>query len=168
MIGAKRSRSGFTIVELLIVIVVIGVLAAITIVAYNGITNRAKTSAAASAAAGASKKAETYNAETGGYPSQASVLTGAAATTSYQLTGVTINTTAFTTVAPPATQNDLNFYRCGTSAAAAATNLATVTVITGVQFRYWDYGNNVALIDTAGQTSGNSPSGYNITCYITS
>lgn len=34
-------RRGFTIVELLIVIVVIGILAAITIVAYNGITNRA-------------------------------------------------------------------------------------------------------------------------------
>ncbi len=33
---------GFTIVELLIVIVVIGILAAITIVSYNGIQNRAK------------------------------------------------------------------------------------------------------------------------------
>ena len=33
---------GFTIVELLIVIVVIGVLAAITIVAYNGVQDRAK------------------------------------------------------------------------------------------------------------------------------
>lgn len=33
--------SGFTIVELLIVIVVIAILAAITIVAYNGIQNRA-------------------------------------------------------------------------------------------------------------------------------
>lgn len=32
---------GFTIVELLIVIVVIGILAAISIVAYNGIQNRA-------------------------------------------------------------------------------------------------------------------------------
>ncbi len=37
----KKSVSGFTIVELLIVIVVIGILAAITIVAYNGVQNRA-------------------------------------------------------------------------------------------------------------------------------
>lgn len=37
---AKKSH-GFTIVELLIVIVVIGILAAITIVAYNGIQTRA-------------------------------------------------------------------------------------------------------------------------------
>jgi type II secretion system protein G len=34
-------RQGFTIVELLIVIVVIGILAAITIVSYNGVQNRA-------------------------------------------------------------------------------------------------------------------------------
>jgi len=37
-----RLKSGFTIVELLIVIVVIGVLAAITIVAYNGIQSRGR------------------------------------------------------------------------------------------------------------------------------
>lgn len=37
-----KSRSGFTIVELLIVIVIIGILAAITIVAYNGIQQRAE------------------------------------------------------------------------------------------------------------------------------
>lgn len=36
-----KKQTGFTIVELLIVIVVIGILAAITIVAYNGIQNRA-------------------------------------------------------------------------------------------------------------------------------
>jgi general secretion pathway protein G len=38
----RKTKSGFTIVELLIVIVVIGVLAAITIVAYNGFQQRAK------------------------------------------------------------------------------------------------------------------------------
>jgi len=37
-----KSKSGFTIVELLIVIVVIGILAAITIVAYNGIQSRGR------------------------------------------------------------------------------------------------------------------------------
>lgn len=41
-----QSRSGFTIVELLIVVVVIGVLAAITVVAYNGVQDRAKASKA--------------------------------------------------------------------------------------------------------------------------
>ena len=37
----RISKSGFTIVELLVVIVVIGILAAISIVSYNGISARA-------------------------------------------------------------------------------------------------------------------------------
>lgn len=41
----KNSLKGFTIVELLIVIVIIGILAAIVIVAYTGIQNRAYNSA---------------------------------------------------------------------------------------------------------------------------
>lgn len=41
----KQASFGFTIVELLIVIVVIGILATITIVAYNGVQNRANDTA---------------------------------------------------------------------------------------------------------------------------
>jgi general secretion pathway protein G len=48
--------AGFTIVELLIVIVVIGILAAITFVAYNGIQNRAKAGSAQTAASQAAKR----------------------------------------------------------------------------------------------------------------
>lgn len=54
-----KNKKGFTIVELLIVVVVIAILAAITIVAYNGIQNRAKDSAAKSAASQAAKKIAT-------------------------------------------------------------------------------------------------------------
>lgn len=54
------TRTGFTIVELLIVVVVIAILAAITIVAYNGVTQRAKVAATQSAAQQALKKIQAY------------------------------------------------------------------------------------------------------------
>lgn len=57
---AQSQRLGFTIVELLIVVVVIAILAAITIVAYNGITARTKAAAAASATEQAVKKITAY------------------------------------------------------------------------------------------------------------
>lgn len=66
---SQAKHSGFTIVELLIVIVVIGVLAAITIVAYNGIQKRAQGSAASSALSQAAKKLTLYQVDAGSYPS---------------------------------------------------------------------------------------------------
>ena len=59
---AKQKQSGFTIVELLIVIVVIAILAAITIVAYNGIQNRANDTAVQSDLANFAKQLETMKA----------------------------------------------------------------------------------------------------------
>lgn len=59
--GIKTSNKGFTIVELLIVIVVIAILAAISLVAYNGITNRAKDSASLSNASQVGKKITAYS-----------------------------------------------------------------------------------------------------------
>lgn len=64
----NKSQKGFTIVELLIVVVIIAILAAITIVAYNGIQNRAKNSAAKSAASTVSKKVQAYYLLKGSYP----------------------------------------------------------------------------------------------------
>ena len=66
--NTKIKERGFTIVELLIVIVVIAILAAISIVAYTGIQNRAKTSTAQSLAAQIQKKAEAWNTVQSGYP----------------------------------------------------------------------------------------------------
>ena len=61
-------QKGFTIVELLIVIVVIGILAAITIVAYNGIQDRAKFSKIQTDLKSVQKLIELYKADNGSYP----------------------------------------------------------------------------------------------------
>ena len=52
----KDTSHGFTIVELLIVIVVIAILAAITVVAFNGVQNRAHDTAVQNDLAGIAKK----------------------------------------------------------------------------------------------------------------
>ncbi len=70
----RQKQTGFTIVELLIVIVVIGILAAITIVAYNGIQNRANDTAIQSDLQNISKKLELYKADNGVYPAGATQL----------------------------------------------------------------------------------------------
>lgn len=62
-----RSR-GFTIVELLIVIVVIAILAAISIVAYNGIQQRASNTSRITAAKDWQKIITSYVAANGSYP----------------------------------------------------------------------------------------------------
>lgn len=72
----RISRShGFTIVELLIVIVVIGILAAITIVAYNGVQTRAFNARVQSDIKNVQKIVEAYNATNGSYPSTGSLST---------------------------------------------------------------------------------------------
>lgn len=64
-----NSVSGFTIVELLIVIVVIGILAAITIVAFNGVQDRANISSINSSLSQIRKAIQSYHAIEGAYPS---------------------------------------------------------------------------------------------------
>lgn len=66
-VGISPSR-GFTIVELLIVIVVIGILAALVITAYNGIQNRANYARAQSDIKAINKGILAYYAANGSYP----------------------------------------------------------------------------------------------------
>lgn len=93
---ANRKTTGFTIVELLIVVVVIGILAAIVIVAYNGITNSARASAIQSDLASAKKRIELYKVENGTYPTS---------TTQLSVANIKASKSVYDT-----TQN--NFYYC--------------------------------------------------------
>ena len=67
-----NTHHGFTIVELLIVIVVIAILAAISIAAYTNIRNRANDSVIKQDLANFAKAAKLYYAENGVFPSPAS------------------------------------------------------------------------------------------------
>ena len=63
-----RRTQGFTIVELLIVIVVIAILAAISVVAFNNIQTRARNTARATQIAQVAKLFELYRTQNGAYP----------------------------------------------------------------------------------------------------
>jgi len=64
-ISRRQTQRGFTIVELLIVIVVIGILAAITIVAFSGVQNKAYDTTVQSDLSQFGKRMELNRAETG-------------------------------------------------------------------------------------------------------
>jgi prepilin-type N-terminal cleavage/methylation domain-containing protein len=72
----QQQLRGFTIVELLIVIVVIAILATISIVAYNGIQNRANDSAIQSDLNNFSKKIQLAAATTDEFPAGGASRTG--------------------------------------------------------------------------------------------
>src|SRR5882724_675734 len=61
----ETKNKGFTLVELLIVIVILGILATVTVFAVTGITNKGKTSACQSDAKTLQTAEEAYSANTG-------------------------------------------------------------------------------------------------------
>ncbi len=128
-------NQGFTIVELLIVVVVIAILAAITIVSYNGITNRANASAAKSTATTVQKKIELYHAEQGIYPLGASALSNNTSKSYY------LSPSSFGGVSDP-TANDAgtkgtSYVRLQICQNAAGT--PTIVNVTGTRITYYDY-----------------------------
>lgn len=157
-----QAERGFTIVELLIVVVVIAILAAITIVSYNGITARANTSSAQSAASTYGKKAELYQGEVGKYPATAALLTSATADKSYAIASSTLtanySTTAVTSA--PTSNSTIRVLKCSGVASTASDTQAEITdsstgdaAISGLRIYYWNFQTSAEVATNVGNTT---------------
>jgi len=73
MISLKRKQHGFTIVELLIVIVVIGILAGLVVTTFSGIQKKARDSERKTDINALHSQLEAYYAQNGKYPTLANV-----------------------------------------------------------------------------------------------
>jgi len=73
MISLKNKQSGFTIVELLIVIVVIGILAALVVTTFSGIQQKARNTERETDIKAVHGQVEAYYAQNGKYPTLANL-----------------------------------------------------------------------------------------------
>jgi len=115
-IKSKELNGGFTIVELLVVIVVIGILAAITVVSYTGITTKANKAAAIQNSSSVAAAADAYFAENQSYPAAISNISDG-------------------TVKVPSTIGLKITVPSGTTTPASITYIAATT---GYCIQYWD------------------------------
>ncbi len=137
-IGRMQHNRGFTIVELLIVIVVIAILAAIVIVAYNGIQGRAIDSSVRSSVQSAATKIQTYaiqNNDT--FPATlAAININDSATTTFAYTFN--NSTSPKTYCVSATTNSVSYYITNAipTPTSGACTVATTSTVFGASYPY--------------------------------
>lgn len=160
----KITNKAFTIVELIIVVVIIGILAAITIVSYGTMTSRANTTSLISAANTVVTKAEVYNANNGEYPhtlnflqtlsSTDSAYVSTSAASYFDFSQTTVSNISTGMSAPTSPMNKVRYIVCGyrlspnnNSAPATTSEMRKVNggVTLGVIGLTWNF--NTSAID---------------------
>jgi type IV pilus assembly protein PilA len=144
----KQVQKGFTLIELMIVIAIIGILAAIAIPAYQNYTIRAQVTEGLTLADGWKTAIAEYYANTGVWPTIGN-LTGTVASVGKYESGITINPagviritygnqanakigTMTLSLQPFSNANNDVLWECGTAAApSGATSTALVAAATG-------------------------------------
>ncbi|MBF0215085.1 MAG: pilin [Magnetococcales bacterium] len=117
-----RKQSGFTLIELMIVIAIIGILAAVAIPAYQDYIARAQASEAISLMSGMKVTATEYNTDKGVFPSDPTNIGGTT-------TGKYVASIAFTTTSLPNTLRMTATF----NAANVNSNIASKTLVLRTQ-----------------------------------
>jgi len=136
MVSIRKNNRGFTIVELLIVIVVIGILAALVIVTYTGIQQRARDTERKTDINAVHGQVEAYYAQNGAYPALAEINTAAWRSTNMKgLDGAALQEPRGTTQALAATVSNTAygyavFQSDGTTACTTAAGDCAVYTLT--------------------------------------
>ncbi len=155
-----QTNRGFTIVELLIVIVVIAILAAISIVAYNGIQQRANNTAAATTAENMAKKIEAYNSVQSAYPVYDTITNVTTALNNANNVEANLSGSGLT-IGTPTAANGKGTVRVQLCTAAGSP-VAGTTASIGFRVFRWDYSTNA--IQTTPDQIGGTTSGGTVTC----
>ena len=128
MTTTQTKNRGFTLVELLIVIVIIAILTVISLIAYNGIQNRARKTTAESTAKSAADKIQIYYTDEGKYPDDLDALGGATVSVNkpYHIdkNSIKYTNTATDMTSQPSDPNTVAYKKCNKD---------------GGQLFWWDY-----------------------------
>ena len=136
-------KKGFTIVELLVVIVVIGILAAITVVSYSGVTSKARTAQAQSNANSVRQVADIYYTDNGYYP--ATLVAFASGSTTTKLPSSVSVISELTTLDATNGQTAIS-WACTDSCSNA----------TGGRIQYWNFTSSAKVVIYVGAATSGS------------
>ena len=155
----KTIKKGFTIIELLIVIVVIGILAAIVVVTYQGVQNKANKTAAEQNAREVATKATAYNASASRFPETVADLKSATYDgKTYPEAKLSEKVDALVTKDPltATTKTKVQYHVCKDTGSGD---------FVGAKVYFWNYEtNNVSTADEA--IKAGTTTGANVTCEI--